>query len=101
MYFTPFSSVSITELEMGTYLKRTNFRENLFSRMNFLEILRELIFACGQILKISRKQIFANGQIFFFHFFFFFFWPNGKKYIKQTAFFVIEHVFSLIKLRLR
>ena len=85
MYFTPFSSVSITELEVGTYLKRINFRENLFSRMNFLEILRELIFACGQILKISRKQIFANeviskilrksifanGQIFFFHFFFF------------------------------
>ena len=102
MYFTPFSSVSITELEVGTYLKRINFRENLFSRMNFLEILRELIFACGQILKISRKQIFANGQIFFFHFFFFFFFDRMEKnYIKQTAFFVIEHVFSLIKLRLR
>ena len=53
--------------------------------MNFLEILRELIFDCGQIFKISqkkifaneviskilRKSIFANGQIFFFHFFFF------------------------------
>ena len=42
------------------YLKGINFRENLFSRMNFFDISRQLIFANGQILEISREQIFAN-----------------------------------------
>ena len=58
------------------YLKGINFRENLFSRMNFFDISREVIFANGQILEISREQIFANevisnDQIFFFFNFFF------------------------------
>ena len=45
------------------YLKGINFRENLFSRMNFLVISRELIFAKERISKISREQIFANEDI--------------------------------------
>ena len=46
-----------------TYLKGSNFCENLFSRMKFFDISRELIFAIGQILEISREQIFANEAI--------------------------------------
>ena len=45
------------------YLKWIDFRENLFSRMNFFDISRWLIFATGQILKILREQIFANEVI--------------------------------------
>ena len=45
------------------YLKGINFRENLFSGMNFLVISRELIFAKERISKISGEQIFVNEDI--------------------------------------
>ena len=48
---------------VDAYLKGINFCENLFSRMNFLVISRELIFAKERISKISREQIFANEDI--------------------------------------
>ena len=74
-------------------LKGINFRENLFSRMNFFDISRRLIFANGQILKISREQIFANEVIsnisreFILskdQFFFFCFWKkNDIKFIRM------------------
>ena len=64
------------------YLKGINFRENLFSRMNFFDISRELIFANGQILEILREQIFANEVISNDQIFFFFIFFSIKKDIK-------------------
>ena len=56
------------------YLKRTNFRVDLFSRVQKSCILRVLIFANGRFQKSSRVLIFANplelsfgyGQLFKF-----------------------------------
>ena len=58
----------------NTYLKRTNFRVDLFSRVQKNCILRVLIFANGRFQKSSRVLIFANplelsfgyGQLFKF-----------------------------------
>ena len=80
------SACNFTKRKTATYLNEINFRENLFSRMNFFGIPRELIFVNGQILEISPEQIFANevisnisrefifanDQIFFFFSIFFF-----------------------------
>ena len=53
----------LTQEQWREHLKGINFRENLFSRINFFDSSRELILANGQILEISREIISANEGI--------------------------------------
>ena len=80
------------------YLKGINFRENLFSGMNFLVISRELIFAKERISKISREQIFANEDIFKY-FAKIYFRERSKFLYLKIFFFLIKKDIKRIRIR--